>query len=167
MNVVVQMVLIVVASLLFGCREDNPYWDSTNWNMNQTVDRLANLLRAENAILLQAQQNPPMTAALQREFWTLLLDECDIGFEVWVRLRRNRKLVAPFCNAISSELSPLLASQMIIKSELASQRDALFRSVAPSEEAWKELRSRLEAFGIKGLLDRCSSKSGYRQRAWP
>ncbi|MEE2906840.1 MAG: hypothetical protein VX527_03310 [Planctomycetota bacterium] len=167
MNMIGRVVLIVVASLLFGCREDNPYWDSTNWNMTQTVDRLVNLLKAENAILLKAQQAPPMTESLQRELWTLLLDECDIGFEVWVRLRRNRKLVAPLCDAMSSELSPLLARQLVIKPELANQRDTLLRSVAPSEEAWEELRPRLVAFGIAALLDRCNNKSGYRQRAWP
>ncbi|MDG2422859.1 MAG: hypothetical protein P8M22_02645 [Phycisphaerales bacterium] len=162
--------LLAAAALgpsLSGCEDDNPYFDSTNWNMNRTVEQLADILRSENAILLEKSPGSPLSESDRLELWALVLDECEFGFEIWVRLRRNHRLVRPFCETLSMDIVPLLAQRDSIELIKQESMPGLLSLIAPNNESFLEFRGRFNAYSAAALQDRCGSPSGYRQRSWP
>jgi len=159
------LVLLTFGSL--GCDEENPYFDSSNWNMNQTVDRLARIVQRENSLILEARDSNDLSETSRRDLWALFMDECDIGFEVWVRLRRNRRLVSPFCEAYSIKVAPLLEQRAELQVQGSDVDVFYLKAVAPNPTAGIEFEIRFNAFGARALQERCLDREGYRQRHWP
>ena len=163
-----RVLMILLALLTLGaCREDNPYWDSSNWDMEATAGRMADLLEEQNRILAQDGKGNQSLDRMHEELWALLLDEYDTGFEIWVRLRRNPKLVPECCETLSRHLGPVMLERAGILGKLENSSVDLLRNSAPSDQAWLEFQPRLAQFGAAALLDRCGHRKGYRQRAWP
>lgn len=164
----VRMLMIILGMLsTVACREDNPYWDSSNWDMEATARHMAVLVDEQNSIIVQVDNGAPLAEPLQARLWALLLDEYDIGFEIWVRLRRTRKLVPVFCETLSEHLATAMSERSSLLDRQGSDVLRILRSSAPNEQAWEELRPRLAGFGAAALLDRCADPKGYRQREWP
>ena len=159
--------LITLSFITCSCREENPYFDSSNWNMNQSVEQLADILRTENQILFEAQSSSSLPESAKRDLWVLLMDETDIGFEVWVRLKRNSRLVSPFCDVFSKEIVPLLNERSQMHDGGSSIESTLLSDMPPSSSAGQGFQDRFNAYGARALYERCGDPTGYQKRIWP
>ena len=161
------LLVLLTGAAIMGCEDDNPYWDASNWDMNQTADRLVTLLQAQTSILSQASVETPLPASLQRELWALVLDEYDTAFEVYVRLNRNGHLIAPFCATLSDRVEPAERERQQTLEHLRAQGLDVIRRSAPSLDAWESLEPRLADHSASSLITRCMIDSGFQHRNLP
>lgn len=158
------LILLLAAT---GCREEHPFHDSTSWDMDRSIDRLATIVERQNDLLEQLHAATPIPPSIAMELWSLTIDECDTGFECWARLMRARKKVPQFCESLNDRLRTL----DVIRSRLIkrySEHDVfLLQSIAPGFEALNDMGPRLQSYGVTALLDRCEARDGYRRRQWP
>lgn len=150
-----------------SCREEHPFHDSSEWNLNESVTQLVDILEAQNGFLKQLHAATPIPPSIAMGLWSLSIDEHEIGFECWARLARSPELIPEFCQAMVARASPLEQARNTLISRYSDHPVFFLQSIAPGHEALNSIGPRLQAYGVTALLERCGSPNGYRQRHWP
>ena len=58
------LILLLAAT---GCREEHPFHDSTSWDMDRSIDRLATIVERQNDLLEQLHAATPIPPSIAME----------------------------------------------------------------------------------------------------
>ena len=158
--------IAILVLVLMSCETQDPWHNSDEWNPEETARHLAVLLKAQVDVLEQAVDLDELPETLRQELWALLIDECDTGYEVFVRVNRNRQLKQKVCDALSSIVDGVQTRKEVLLQQLQSRnQSSILESTAPSEEAWEVLNPRINGYSVQALQVRCRHPEGYWD--WP
>ena len=147
---------------LLSCEQQDPWHDSDGWNAEATASHLAVLVQAQVEVLEQAIDLSELPQDLRQELWALMIDECDTGYEVFVRVNRNGGLKEEVCQALSTIVDEAQSRKEAFLKQLESDgHAAILESTAPSDEAWAVILPRINGYSVQALRIRCLHPEGY------
>ena len=147
---------------LLSCERQDPWHDSDGWNAEATARHLAVLVQAQVDVLEQAIELSELPQDLGQELWALMIDECDTGYELFVRVNRNGGLKEEVCEALSTIVDEVQSRKESLLKRLESDGHAsILESTAPSDEAWAVMLPRLNGYSVQALRIRCLHPEGY------
>ena len=148
--------------VLMNCKQQDPWHDSDEWDPETTARHLNVLLKAQVDVLQQAVDLDGLPQNLRQELWAVLVDECDTGYEVFVRVNRNGRLKQQVCDALSSIVGDLQSRKVLLLEQLQAEgQSSILESTAPSHEAWEVLKPRINGYSVQALQIRCRHPEGY------